>query len=664
MAFSPVKRGPKSRRLTTSRSVLAAATVAFAIPCVGDCGAALAQSARLETKSDVRIAPDRSVTATVEIRTTPLVESAVAKAAQIRWRSAAHSSFEVVKAYTQKADGTIVPADPKDFVTQNGAVGTAMSFGDIIIHQIPFRDVAVGDTTVLIGRVAEREHYLPRQYSQSVVVPPGTEQRSIDVTLHSPVDMAIGHDEQQLAYQESTVGKEITRHWSGTVAPAPTDEKDIVDLPSVRPGLRFSTIPSFEAIAQAYYAGAHAKLAPTPEIAHLAEHITAGKSDTAAQARAIFDWVSRNIRYVAVYFGNGSVVPNDTHTILSRRFGDCKDHAVLLAALLAAKGIDSEQVLINVGAIYERPKTPTLQAFNHVIVYVPALQRYLDPTVQFGSFDHLPQRDLSKPVVRVSERGATLARTPAPDINDNVVTIASDLALTPEGIPQGKTTVAGRGEFADVLRVIAAQAEVKGKDAVLANMARVEHLVGADATFDAPPWTEPREPFVVTTTWKMHKPLNLLQSGWRASSSGLSAVVASPTLLIGGLASTRRVYPALCRAGKVVRTVDFELPPGVVPGTLPSPIAQAAPHFRFEEFWRRDGNHLREQIEISSNVAGRVCSPAEVEAVRAAYLAITAKINPPVRFTRQPIELPAPASPFVSKSQGEEQIRSDEPGQN
>ena len=114
----------------------------------------------------------------------------------------------------------------------------------------------------------------------------------------------------------------------------------------------------------------------------------------------------------------------------------------------------------------------------------------------------------------------------------------------------------------------------------------------------------------------------------------------------------------LCRAGKVVRTVDFEFPRGVAPAALPSPVTQAAPNFRFEEHWWRDGNHLREQTEISLRVAGRVCSPVEVEAVRTAYLALAAKINSPVRFAWRPLELP---SPFASKSQSEEQMRSDEP---
>jgi hypothetical protein len=166
----------------------------------------------------------------------------------------------------------------------------------------------------------------------------------------------------------------------------------------------------------------------------------------------------------------------------------------------------------------------------------------------------------------------------------------------------------------------------------VAGLARAEHLAGS-FTFDAAPWTDAREPFVVTTTWKTQNPLNLVQSGWRPS-SGLTPIIASPVLLIDGLTSSKRVYPALCRAGKVVGTVDFELPPGVIPEALPSPIAQAAPHFLLQESWRLDGNHLRVRTEITSSVAGRVCSPAEVEAVRAVYVAMAAKINPVLRFTR------------------------------
>jgi len=141
-----------------------AAVAAFAaLVFLGSAGAADAESARIDVKVDIRIAPDRSITETWHQETTPLVESAVRGAAESKWIVSGNETFEVIEAFTRKADGRVVPADPGDFVTQDGAVGAAMSFADVKLHQIPFRDLSVGDTTVLTVRSTEKEHYIPGQ---------------------------------------------------------------------------------------------------------------------------------------------------------------------------------------------------------------------------------------------------------------------------------------------------------------------------------------------------------------------------------------------------------------------------------------------------------------------------------------------------------------------
>jgi transglutaminase-like putative cysteine protease len=619
-----------------------AAIAAFAaLVFLGSAGAADAESARIDIKVDIRIAPDRSITETWHQETTPLAESAVRGAAESKWIVSGNETFEVIEAFTRKADGRVVPADPGDFVTQDGVVGAAMSFADVKLHQIPFRDLSVGDTTVLTVRSTEKEHYIPGQYSHPMVLAPSTAKRTFDVTLRAPAALEIRHDEQQLAYEEVKAGDETVRHWSGTAEPTTTEEKDVADLAFALPGLRYSTFPSFEAIATSYYESAKPKLAVTPEIERLAQEITAGKQDPRAQAEAIFEWVSRNIRYVAVFFGNGRYVPNDTHTILSRRFGDCKDYAALLAALLAAKGIESEQVLIGAGADYRLPKTPMLQAFNHVIVYVPAFDRYLDPTVAFSSFDHPPSRDLDKPVVRVSDRGARLARAPRFGIEDNVVTLDSRVTMTRQGPQRGETTIEARGEFADVLRAFVAEAEAKGKDLELANLARLRGFLGTFA-LDAPPWTERREPFRVTAKWEAQQAFDPVPAGWRVPPA-FSPMVPHPNLFFGGLEPHQRVYPAVCRAGRIVHTLDVALPEGIVPGPLPAAIEQHAPQFSFQERWWVESNHLRVRTEISSSVTGMVCAQDQINAVRTAYGTIEQRTNPVLTFASRPINSPAQA---------------------
>jgi Domain of Unknown Function with PDB structure (DUF3857)/Transglutaminase-like superfamily len=591
-----------------------------------------AQNMQQTTRVDIRIAPDLSVDETVRTETTPLVQSSVGGASQARWNIPGNQSADLVEAFTRKADGRIIPADLHDMATQDGVVGEAMSFVDLKVQQIPFRDVAVGDTTVLTIRIKESKHYIPGQYSQAWQILPGGAKKSLDVTLRAPTALTLYHSEKDLAYEETQEGSDVVRHWSGSPPHLAVEETNVANLVRVAPGLSFSTFPSYEAIAMAYDEGARPMAVITPEVQRLADEITRDKADVRSQAEAIFDWVSRNIRYVAVYFGNGRYVPNETQKILSRRFGDCKDHATLLAALLAAKAIASEQALISVNPTYELAKTATLQAFNHVIVYIPALDIYVDPTVAFGAFSRLPTGDLGKPVVRVSDQGAIVARTPTPSMQDNVVELNTRIVMSAEGRRQGQTMVEARGEFVDLLRKFAAQAEQKGKDIALQELAKQRGFIG-EFSLEAPPWTTVSEPFRITTTWDTTHPFDLVQAGWRAP-VGFSPIVAFPDLFFGALDRTKRVYPAGCRAGRAVHTVDVTLPDDFSAIRLPATVEANTTDFSYHIRWSAEGRQLQIRTEIVSSVPTRVCGPDQINAVRAAYRSIEERVSPLLHFSR------------------------------
>jgi hypothetical protein len=590
-----------------------------------------AQSVEQVTKADIRISSDLAVDATYHFEATPRMEAAVRGVAQRRWQVTGDQQAEVIEAFTRKVDGRIIPADPRDFSTQNGILGEAASFVDLKIQQVDFRDLSVGDTTVLTLRIAEKDHYIPGQYAQEWLLIPGGVKQTLDVTLRTPATLEIYSDAQQLAYQETRTGGDLVRHWSGGLPPMRPVETNVANLGSVIPSLRFSTAPSYEALGRAYWEGVTDKAVVTSEIRRLADDITKDKRDVRSQALALFDWVSRNIRPVAVILGNGRYVPNDTQTILSRRFGDCKDHATLLVALLAAKGIHSEQALINVAATYRLAKTATL-AFNHVIVYIPALNLYVDPTVEFGSFDHLPVQDLDKPVLRVSSEGALLARTPNPSVDDNVLELETRIVVGEDGHQRGQTSVAARGEFSDALRAFVAQVETNGAATMLQRLATLRGLSG-ELSIVAPPWRQTSEPFRITTIWDTKQSLDLLQAGWRAP-GGFSPMVPFPDLFVGPLDGDKRIYPAVCRAGRAVHSLDVTLPAGIVPDRPPTAIEASAPDFAYRQEWSGVGHHLRIVTQIRSTCQNRVIGPEQVDAVRAAFRGVEERIDPLLRFNR------------------------------
>src|SRR5690606_21003711 len=117
--------------------------------------------------------------------------------------------------------------------------------------------------------------------------------------------------------------------------------------------------------------------------------------------------------YVAVYLGNGGLEPNAADSILGNLYGDCKDHTVILGALLAAKGIASTPVLIGAGGGPTLPQIAVLGRFNHAINYIPEFDLYLDSTSPYARFGQVPASDLGAPVVHAVD--GAIARTPAND---------------------------------------------------------------------------------------------------------------------------------------------------------------------------------------------------------------------------------------------------------
>ena len=110
----------------------------------------------------------------------------------------------------------------------------------------------------------------------------------------------------------------------------------------------------------------------------------AAHDQTTAAVRAAIRFVQEDIRYLAVDFGHGGgMLPNGAATVLRRRFGDCKDKAVLLTALLRALGLEAWPLLVGSGWREGVARVqPSPAAFTHAIVTFLAEGKrvFVDPT--------------------------------------------------------------------------------------------------------------------------------------------------------------------------------------------------------------------------------------------------------------------------------------------
>jgi transglutaminase-like putative cysteine protease len=118
----------------------------------------------------------------------------------------------------------------------------------------------------------------------------------------------------------------------------------------------------------------------TPAIKQKVAELTAGIADPVAKMKALTSYMQRQVRYVAIEIGIGGYQPHPAAAVFTHQYGDCKDKATLLSAMLHEIGIESYYVLIDARRGIVNPEFPSTQ-FNHVILAIRLPENLTDPTL-------------------------------------------------------------------------------------------------------------------------------------------------------------------------------------------------------------------------------------------------------------------------------------------
>ena len=207
-----------------------------------------------------------------------------------------------------------------------------------------------------------------------------------------------------------------------------------------------STFPDMVAVGKAYEDAAAPMAKITDRIQSLADEVTKGLTSDAAKVQALDHWVAKNIRYVSVDLGHGGLIPHPADQVLENRYGDCKDHAILMQALLAAVGVQSTTALVSAGSAYTMSKIGVVTPLNHAITYVPSLDKYVDSTDEFSPYGTLSFEVMDKPTVLTGLK--RLGRTPSTKADQNVVRTTILMKIQPDGTIEGHSasTLSGISE--------------------------------------------------------------------------------------------------------------------------------------------------------------------------------------------------------------------------
>ncbi len=185
--------------------------------------------------------------------------------------------------------------------------------------------------------------------------------------------------------------------------------------------------------------------------------IVTGARNKREAIRRIYNFVAQNIRYVGMEFGINGYKPHKAGEVLENRYGDCKDHATLLIAMLRATGTKAYPVLIPTQEVANLdPQMPRPTAFNHEIAAVEVDGRllFMDTTAEVTPLEDLPAGDQGRRVLVVKDGVALLARTPISPPQKNVEGYNGRFSLSPRGDLTGTMEFYYKGLYASMERYL------------------------------------------------------------------------------------------------------------------------------------------------------------------------------------------------------------------
>jgi hypothetical protein len=539
---------------------------------------------------------------------------------------------EILKAYTLKADGRRIDVPPSNFQTESntGKGKTAPIFSDIRTKTVAFAEVAVGDTVVFSYKLTQKEPAFPGNFSMMQSFSPFQVFDDAKVSLSAPASLPIHVYARGVRGSEADI-KDGRREWSWSyrnqrlVRP----ESGAVSTLDYAPLIVATTFKDYGAVAAAYDVRAEPKAAVTPRIRKLADQITANAQSPREQAKALYDWVALNIEYAPNAVGAGSVVPHAADDILANRMGDCKDHTTLLQALLAAKSIASTPVLINSGMSYELPPVPAVDIFNHLIIYIPALNLYADSTSRYTPFGILPLDDSDKPVVQTHDF-AEIQRTPPSDPMASGYDITNAISIHPDGTADGDARVNVRGLFSDGVRASATYLQPNMEDAAIRRSLADAGYSGTGTLIQDDPKVL-KEPFTYSVNYHLDEMLNLPGPGAMPIDPpiGASGDIAS---FLGEAIQPDRTVNSQCLGGFSRENYTIRLPKGVEVMALPKDVEIDGKSAVYKARYRQQGNTIIVTRELDDHTRGNVCTPAYAKEFKSFALAVRHNLRAQVLY--------------------------------
>ncbi|KQC11468.1 MAG: hypothetical protein APR62_09865 [Smithella sp. SDB] len=306
-----------------------------------------------------------------------------------------YQKARILFANTIKPDGKIVSLNRKDIIDSSEYEGYEF-YTDIKVKRFTMPAVEDGCIIEYAYEIKNLKPVLSFDYYDTFfcrnIFP--IEEDTLEIVLPSNIDLKYKRFQTTITPQIISDGNKTRCIFNNT------KQKEIIPesrMPSFYdsdffPQISFWTLNSWDIISQWYINLIKEQMQSDSELESFTKQLIADKKTDEKKINAIFNFVSQNIRYIAVLLGPHTHKPHKASEVFRKRYGDCKDKTVLLLTMLKIAGIEGKPALVPANGKYFDDSMPSLNAFNHIIAVVPTSQKYfwLDATNETAAYNSSP----------------------------------------------------------------------------------------------------------------------------------------------------------------------------------------------------------------------------------------------------------------------------------
>ncbi|MBC7426794.1 MAG: hypothetical protein H7321_09690 [Bacteroidia bacterium] len=238
--------------------------------------------------------------------------------------------------------------------------------------------------------------------------------------------------------------------WDFNYLPKVANEKNNIDQLDPIANIMISDLQDWSTISKWYERVTYRKLEPTYEVKEILDSIITPTMTQRDKVEAIYNYLTKAIKYSSVPFLQSGHVPKDAGQTLCSRIGDCKDVATVTVSMLREVGIESYYMLVKTNYYFIQKHLPC-KYFDHAIAayVIDGKTEYLDMTTDFYPYFTLPQMDAGAWSLPIKSGTTELVQLPNVNIlkdrNYANITINADLNTDRSAVIKANAVNTGLG---------------------------------------------------------------------------------------------------------------------------------------------------------------------------------------------------------------------------